>query len=476
MKISMLKECEYDLVLHESYQSAVLNEVLNAMHYSAEFSSSQNIQEIIFSTRVNRGKIKKIAHFIEADLKNFQDAYVFKKSNRPTKQPLRHNTVDVSKRFAQANDMLNNQIAYLFFPSSAELKQCTIHVRTDISSDAEICLPPSLRKTADKQILLLKPLMFVCPAIKVQKVRKIKEDTISVSADLYKQLQALSPYGIELRHLATGATLTRHFSYIESSDDLKSGEIRLNYYQREILNIVDDQAINKGPSYFESLRNKVSRTNIDSTGYFTYDSESKRLAVTANYNRVQIVPIFYIVPAKYQIGYRLCNKFVGKCEMKLSAVRPYKIDDSRDIIRLSGDTMALLGIEETDRVIVKYKNKVCKASAMRIDTFELMKETNILDSETDLDIIVGIPAPMRHELGIGDVETEVVVARDTVFLFNKNLNIQMLSVLGLLLTVFQIGNGAYMLKAIISLSLLPFIIYISLSRERSKVKQNTKTK
>lgn len=474
MKISMLKECEYDLVLHESYKSAVLNEVLNAMHYSAEFSSSQNIQEIIFSTRVNRGKIKKIAHFIESDLKNFQDAYVFQKSNLPTKQPLRHNTVDVSERFAQANDMLNNQIAYLFFPSSVELTQCTIHVRADIPSDAEIRLPLFLKQTADEQILLLKPLMFVCSTIKIQKARKIKEDTITVSSDLYQQLQALSPYGIELRHLATGATLTRQFSYIESGDDLKTGEIRLNFYQRRILNLIDNQTINKAPSYFKTLYDKVSRTNVDSSRYFT--KNGKRLTVNANYNHVQIAPIFYIIPAKFQIGHCLCNKFVGKCEMKLSAVRPYKIDDSRDIIRLSEDTMALLGIEETDRVIVKYKNKVCKASAMKIDTFGQMKETNILDSETDLDVIVGIPAPLRQELGICDVETEVVVARDTVFLFNKNLNIQMLSVLGLLLTVFQIGNGAYMLKAIISLSLLPFIIYISLSRERSKVKQNTKTK
>lgn len=472
MRLSILKKSECDLVLHESYKCAVLDTVLHAMHYSVEFYDSQDIEEIFFSARVNRNKAKKITCFIGSALKSFQNAYVLQKSDLPTEQPLRHNTVDVSEGFVQANGMRNNQIAYVFFPNSAEMTQCTIHVRSTISSDTEICLPRSLKQKSDGQILLLKPVMIVCPTIKNQMARKIKEDTITVNADLYKQLQMLSPYGIELRHLATGATLTRKFSYIEGSSDLKPGEIRLNYYQREILNIVDSQKSNKEPSYIETLRVKVERTSIDSTNYFISDSE--RLTVTANYNCIQIVPIFDIVPAKYNMLYALCNKFVGKCEMKLSAGRPYKIDDSRDIVRLSEDTMTLLGIEETDRVIIKYKNGVCKASAMRIDTFELMKETNILDSETDLDLIVGIPAPLRQKLGIGDIETEVTVARDTVFLFNKRLNIQMLSVLGLLLAVFQIGSGEYILKTIISLSLLPFIIYMSLSQERSKVKHTTK--
>ena len=162
--------------------------------------------------------------------------------------------------------------------------------------------------------------------------------------------------------------------------------------------------------------------------------------------------------------------------MNLSAARPYKLDDARDIVRLSEDTMILLGIEETDRVIIKYKDQTCKACAMKIDSFELMKETNIVDSEIDIDIMVGIPAPLRSQLGIGDIETEVTIKRDTMFLFNKNLNIQMLSVLGLLLAVYQIGEGNFKLKSILCISMLPIIIYVSLSQERSKVKKYRRVK
>ena len=469
MNISFIQGQKSDIIVNTRYKQMLSVDVLNALKIPVSFSDSVKIGKMRVSEKYDKTTAKNILEFIKIKNGFFSSFHVLKKSQSISAQPLRHNVIDINEQFAVDNKIFNNQIVCILFPSNFEMLECTIHINNRISNCFEMRLPTALKEHSDDTIVLLRSKLFICNTVKSQKATYVKNDIVTISSELYEELESLEPEIIEFRHIATGATIYRNFSAIICDDALSVDQIRLNYNQREMLNIVDSQKSSQISSFFSTLCDKVLRTNGCCDNYL--EATDGKFSITDTYNQIQIVPSLKNKFKKTSILRCFCNLLVGSCKMNLSAVRPYKIDDSRDIVRLSEDIMTLLGLEETDRVILKYKNNICKASAMKIDTYDLMKETNIINSHTDLDLVVGIPAPIRKELGIGDIETEVTVERDTVFLFNKNINVQMLSVLGLFLAVFQIGEGNVLKKIIICVALLPIIIYASLSQERSKVKK-----
>ena len=457
------------VVIHYSYDNTIVKEFLKYWGLNAVGSDSIQHNEIIFSRSANKHQAHWLADALEKNLRFAQSMCILKKSKDKVKSPVRHYTVDIGKNCAAKNDLLNNQIVFILLPEDIEIYQCTVHIVNDTMEDDEIRVPPMMNNGDCKDVLLFRPHPHFISRVLTQKANRIKGDIITISKSLYDEFAKLSPSSLEIRHLATGATITQPFNLVESENGLANNQIRLTFYHREILNISTKDKSHKPSTYYSALRDKVLRTSEDCDMYFQpNDSESYK--TTESYNRLQIVPVKELRKKRSSILTKMCDWVVGPADMRISAVRPYKIDDSRDIVRLSEDSMAILGIEDTDQIILEYKNRSCKARVMQIDSYELMKETNIIDSENDLDLMAGIPAPLRRELGIGDLETEITIRRDTFFLFAKNLNIQMLSVLGLVLAVFQIGDKYFIQKSVICAALLPLIIYFSLSQERSRVK------
>ena len=394
-------------------------------------------------------------------------------SSKRSRQTLRHNVIDIGRPLAEKYGLLHNQAVTVLFKTPLRYRECTLSIDDAITDADEVRVASPAKDHGD--LILFIPQQRLCDSVRFQLASVIQDNIITLDAETHSALQRLKPDCLLFRHIPTSATVIRPFEEVVSGANLRKGEIRLNYQQREELNLFDSRKPDLRDNYTATLKDKVTRTLQDDRPYFD-DSDGAPLPNDA-YNLIQLFPLFDIRGYRYSVGMKIGNILAGGCAMRLSAIRPYKIDDARDIVRLSEDTMTLLGISETDSVIISYKDKSCKAVAMKMDSYDLMKETNIIDSETDLDIAVGIPAPLRKQLGIGDIETEVCVIRDTPFIIKKNLNIQLLSVLGLLLAVFQIGgnsNCLIMIKIAVCIVMLPVILMVSLSQERSKVAKPNK--
>ena len=473
MKLSASRSCE-GIRLSPCFDTPVTKELFGCLGVGVSFDESVSRTTLVYSKKALTKESAAAAAQMCGYIPDTVRILPLEISEEISRKSLRHNVIDVSPQLAAEYGLMNNQAAVAAVSDPVRLIECTVSVSPKITEKNEVRIPPYLRKSIgeNERLFLFLPDLLLCTKIKYQLASAIKDDTITVDTETYERLRSLGASYVTLRHLSTGSTITRPFSELQGSGTMAKGEIRLNYQQRESLNIFDKRKVSIKSNYISTLKDKVTRTDLDAEALFgTID---KKVLPSGEYNTVQLFPQFYSDKCASPLPLRICDFLAGGCSMRLSAVRPYKIDDARNIIRLSEDSMTLLGIQETNSVIIRYKNRSCKAFAMKIDSFNLMKETNILDSEDDLDIIVGIPAPLRDKLDIGDIETEVTIVRDTPFLFRKNLNIQLLSVLGLLLAVFQIGDGHILIKSLICVVMLPVIILISLSQERSKVANSKK--
>lgn len=456
------------VTLHSEFDSSATISFFNYLDIPFSFSSSAPVDGIIYNKNelshdAARHLCRALRHI--SDVSSVQLLHI---SDKRSRQTLRHNVIDISSALAKEFGLFHNQIVTVMFKSSMKYRECTVSVDDTITDKNEVRIASPSLLSGD--LIFFVPIRHFCDSVRFQLASSIQDDTITLDQETYSLLEKLKPSHLSFRHIPTGATILRPFMEISWASNLNKGEIRLNYQQREALNIYDSRKTSLRASYISTLRNKVERTFQDDKRYFNDTDDS--VIPTKEYNLIQIFPQFDIHGYRYSVKMKICDFLAGGCAMRLSAIRPYKIDDARNIVRLSEDTMTLLGIKETDSVIINYMNKSCKATAMKMDSYDLMKETNIIDSETDLDITVGIPVPLRKQLGISDIETEVSVIRDTPFIIKKNLNIQLLSVLGLILAVFQIGrntNRLILIKTALCVAMMPVILLVSLSQERSKV-------
>lgn len=173
-------------------------------------------------------------------------------------------------------------------------------------------------------------------------------------------------------------------------------------------------------------------------------------------------------------GQALCDFFLRASSMTLMCVRPYDLDEGRDVVRISPDTMALLGVDEGDSVRVRYGSLERRARVLSLENENAIMQTNLLDSDTSFDNIVGIPASLRYNLNINSLRTSVVIERDTKFLFKKHLNIQFFSIIAMLFTIWQtveVFDIDPLHATIAFFVLLPFVLYLILSEERMRVQK-----
>ena len=194
------------------------------------------------------------------------------------------------------------------------------------------------------------------------------------------------------------------------------------------------------------------------------------------YDAVQITASAFDESAHFLSGVpkAISGFVVGNSSILLKSCRPYDNDEGRDVVRLPRSAMVHLGIDESDKVILRHGKAKAKARALPIDSLERIRETNTIAREADIDPIVGIPAFMRRDLGVCDLDEAVLVERDTGYLFAKNLNAQFMPVLLFFLAVIQTGFlfgsvvlGYALLVSIIGLPLIAFIVF---SEQRAKVK------
>lgn len=165
-----------------------------------------------------------------------------------------------------------------------------------------------------------------------------------------------------------------------------------------------------------------------------------------------------------RIGRWIANLYVGKSTLSLMCRRPYANDENDRAVRMTKDNMAHLGIDEMDNVIISYKDKECICQVFPIEDESKLQANNLY---TPIDMTIGIPLPIRTELGITDLDSTVKVDRDTAFIMKKCANEQVIPVLLALFSMNFLQDCPLYVPIIIFLVIAPIIIYVNLSSKRN---------
>ena len=161
----------------------------------------------------------------------------------------------------------------------------------------------------------------------------------------------------------------------------------------------------------------------------------------------------------------IVDGFIGKSSIALMCRRPYKSDEGADVVRMSNASMKLLGIEEMDRVVLRYRDNELQCPVLPIDNeSHFMRENR----PNEINLSIGVPVHIRNRLGIQDVHSCIRVDRDTVFLLKKNMGAQTIPFL-LTVSVGLFASGLLpfgVLFVIFVFLVAPLVIYFNLSQIR----------
>lgn len=347
-------------------------------------------------------------------------------------------------------------------------------------------------------LLLAPPCIRIDKRPEIQDFRFISENAVVLGAEDLERLDRSKPYQ-QIRCDTSKCVLTLPTAcFVADPAGRPRGIIKLSRYQRMLLKLQapwkdEDEALARWALEQAETGDGVSPANAKALeswfgGGFERDEvyAIRTKATSALYRRgcfkLTISPLYEsrdaqaATPAKtLEAGVeRLAEFYIGSSGMYLRCVRPYNFDEDKGIVRLSEDTMTMLGIEETDKVIVRYGSSAVRVKAFRINTPEFMRQTTFFGPGDTMDDVIGIPAAVRNELGLPGIDQSVYVERDARYLFRKSLNLQFMPVVALLFTVVQtmsafdtLNMGAVLAAFFIS---LPFVVYVVLSEKRNEIK------
>lgn len=347
------------------------------------------------------------------------------------------------------------------------------------SSDNKICV--SLRYFNEYFKLSGKASIFMSQYQKASilkpRIELIDNHKMYVTKDIYDIIQNKQ---IELINITRNRKIVMNVEAYPYSNNYKQS-IWLNYYQRKLLGVELPDKLS--PEEFSELNNHFkSKRNIDlAEGYYEKDNLIYQISPSINQEKVEELSTYYrkdycIVKWKMSSrnsdkNFNIYDKIVGKQEIHLIAGRGDEKDDGSELVRMSANTIKLLGIDETDNVRIKYNGSEIIIRALSFDNIDMEKimRANNIKSCEDVEYLIGIPAKYRLQLGIYEIGSSVKVERDTKYLFIKNFNTQLLSVFGTIITITQLPFENIWIKGILAVISIPVVMNAVLSYERAKV-------
>ncbi len=334
-------------------------------------------------------------------------------------------------------------------------------------------------------------------------VDDIKKGKAYISSSLIQELTAGSDKelaGILIVNRLNGYQLQLDNHEFELDDDIKT--VRLNAKHRQLLDYELPTYITQAfldyfqenfqesyqecgigqryPSESDNIYLKVDKDNILNSEDFYKAKGQFRSFIKANkIKRLAIYPIYK--EGSESFWQRINNltssavefildKFIRNKQVQLRAVRPYSIDETENVARLSETTMKVLGVEETDNVVIKYGDSHYKARVLELDNYQALATENRIKFEQELSTIIGIPSHIRDELGLDYINYTVNVERDLPYLFKKHLNKQLLTMVGVLLSLnFLQFIDSYLFRAAVVTFITIIMVYFSFSEVREKI-------
>ncbi len=320
--------------------------------------------------------------------------------------------------------------------------------------------------------------------VSIQKMENIKSDIVAVPEGTVSE-ELLRDFSLfEVINNLTNDTIFVKAKNIIVDSSLPQGAIRLNRKQRKLLSdniptrlsdvqwkqLMDTESV---PENKKELFAKEYRS--DSRGYTIIESieemsfasnQAIQAVIKANFGESIILrPVIdtYRHKERRNLITVLSDIYVGRSTLTLNCRRPHECDENADIVRMTEDNMRFLGIEPMDRVIIRYKNRHLACHVLPFDE-EKYTRTNLPGV---IELSVGIPAHIRSQLGITDIQTSVKVDRDTAFIFRKSFNEQLVPILLALFSINIFDGLDTWLSSLVSVALIPVIMYITLSPKRN---------
>lgn len=342
----------------------------------------------------------------------------------------------------------------------------------------------SLNADQNARIIICKQNLCQFNKVKVQTFNNIKDDVMVLPDESFIKEIVNDFFLFEVINPLTNDSIYIRSKHIIFDSSLKKNEIRLNKKQRNMLS--DNIPVRLSKAQWDTLMQSekldaLSKKTLadtyapDRSGYtivksldeLNYDIRSSiQKYMKNNFGENIIVrPVLesYHYEKKIKIHRKLCDFFVGKSTLSLNCRRPHECDENSDIVRMSESNMLFLGIEPMDKVIIRFKETEvsCHVLPFSEEKFGL---TNI---PSVIELSIGIPAHIRNELNITDIQSSVKVDRDTTFIFKKSFNDQLVPIILTLLSLsFLEGQPWYFILTIIAI-LVPIVMYISLSSKRN---------
>ncbi|WP_462412396.1 hypothetical protein [Neobacillus sp. Marseille-QA0830] len=418
------------------------------------------------------------------------ESHILKKSEAKVKENIPYNRVELHPTFLQQYHLQENDYVVIYNPLNFKYTVACVKSTANMALDeiiTSLSIQNKLELWTNIEIVLHPLKKIVSQKVTIQNVNKLADGHITVADDLFQMITQYGADYFEVVNRTTSASFDIEACFIQSDASLGDGTVKLSYLQRELLGF-ENPPDTLSPFYFnryhdELALNDEQRQFINSHyankkvhEIKTYEgkTKAKKIFTAAGYYQPAIYPI-YQKHKKSRLFFlkkvfvSLLNWLIRPSSLKLKVIRPYSTDESSNIVRISKSVMSLLGIEENDRIRILYRGKSIEVPVLELDSPELIKETNIVTNESSMNLSIGIPAHLRYKLGIKQIGKTCDVERDMYFLFKKNWNLQFLPILATIIAILTLDPLGGWLKLILSIIIVPFSSYITLSSVREKI-------
>ncbi|WP_102345387.1 hypothetical protein [Bacillus sp. Marseille-P3661] len=424
------------------------------------------------------------------DFNNEQPLHAFSISSKNISSIFPHHRVELAEKSLDYLNLTENDYVTIYNFKNGLSRRCMIKINNNLE-DYEIIIGKStssklnIKSTKPSQLIIQKHPVVEIHHYSTQSVDILKHGKIIVSEDIYNRIDKTS-HTFEIMNTVTGSSFDFSKTQLEVNKNLKAGTVQLSYLQREFLNyeLPPDQL---SSYYYQRFTNNSNLTETERQFLIHHYQNEKVISKLEYEDRLKMknilkkagyisISIYPLKEYSYEINKdyleRLKNvwlsKFIGDASLNLKVIRPYSTDEASNAIRMSPSALKLLGVQEADTVILRHRSKAIKARVLEMDSIDLIRETNIMTSESNMNISIGIPAHIRGKLGLKFINKVIKVERDTNYLFKKNLNLQFIPIIAVLLTAFTL-NIDPVLRTILCVGLIPLSIYLVLSKVREEI-------
>lgn len=398
------------------------------------------------------------------------------------------------KREGSINGFFENEYVELHY-DNGEKEKCLVSYSFDDSRDdgCDIVISKRLKKMNEEEteVRLLKiesMKHYKVRKYSIAKVEHLEEVVVKLPVCHEKWYENPMYKGIELVNNFNGSSVyfPKESVIIESEDNGDFNcfdwinDISLSYEFRNILDIelpvyiteyylynVKEKSSAEKKHLIDKLY-KSEESNVSYENYYEAKSNFKKIVngINDEISMVSVYPIYNFEikdeNRNIKIYFDKFLKIIIRNKIKIKKViRPYSIDESDNVVRLSINSIKQIGIEEGDRIIIRnlIRDLSVSAKVLEMADFDEICQENRIKSKQDLNLYIGIPAHLRNELKLDYINSCVTIERDMYFLFRKHMNNQVESMVGTMISLLIIKE---FIKNIFSEILLLFIIFLIL--------------